>query len=277
MNTKKYTLAIPILMMILAVSGCGSGQTLSPISTPTSTNTPIPPTATPTNTPIPPTPTITAIPGSNEPVVIGDFNFKISTVDLTDKGYYGLVPYPMTPDQTVLVVEVTLISGDLGNLSKLEVWVTDEQGNQTNLGTALSIDSKNQVVWLFPVAKTGHSFFLHFSTGEVIDLSSLLPNAISTPLQTAAPAVLSSALTTWNEIPIMPGATTGLESGGGYAFFTNASQTEITTYYEQELAKLGWTLVPDPTQLNFTKGSSFLNIMVSASGDEYLVAIGLAK
>ena len=192
MNSKQHGLAILILMMILAISGCGPRQTLSPTSTPALTNTPIPPTATSTNTPIPPTPTITAIPGSNEPVVIGGINFKISTVDLNDKGYYGLVPSSITPDQTVLVVEVTLISGDLGNLSKLKVWLTDEQGNQTNLGSALSVESKNQFIWLFPVAKTGHSFFLHFSSGEVIDLSSLLPNAISTPLQTAAPAVLSS-------------------------------------------------------------------------------------
>jgi hypothetical protein len=81
----------------------------------------------------------------------------------------------MTADQTVLAVEVTLITGDLGNLSQLKVWVTDEQGNQTNSGTTLSVDSKNQVIWLFPVAKTAHSFLLHFPSGQTIDLSPLLP------------------------------------------------------------------------------------------------------
>lgn len=184
MNTKRCALAILALVMILAILGCGLGQMFSPASTPTPTNTPLPPTAaatntpiplTATNTPIPPTPTITAIPGSKAPVVIGEFNLSISTVDLNDKGFNGLAPYPMTADQTVLAVEVTLISGDLENLSDLKVWVVDEQGNQTNSGATLSVASKNQVIWLFPVAKTSHSFFLHFPSGEVIDLSLLLP------------------------------------------------------------------------------------------------------
>ena len=115
------------------------------------------------------------MPGSKEPVVIGDFNLKISTVDLNDKGYKGMAPYPMTADQTVLAVEVSLISGDLGNLSTLKVWVIDEQGNRTDSGTTLSVESKNQITWLFPVPKTSHSFFLHFPSGEGIDLTPLLP------------------------------------------------------------------------------------------------------
>jgi hypothetical protein len=126
-------------------------------------------------TPPPPSkPTATAIAGSNNPIAIGDFNLKISTVVLSDKGYNGMAPYPMTADQTVLAVEVSLISGDLGNLSKLEIWITDEGGNQTKSGSTLSMDAKNQVVWLFPVARTSHSFFLHFPSGEAIDLSPLL-------------------------------------------------------------------------------------------------------
>jgi hypothetical protein len=186
MNTKQLALPILILVMILAISGCGSGKSSTPTIPPTSINTPIPPaavstdtpiptTALPTDTPIPPTPTITAMPGSKDPVVIGDFNLQISTVDLNDKGYKGMVPYPMTADQTVLAVEVSLLSGDFGNLSTLKVWVIDEQGNRTDSGTTLSVESKNQIVWLFPVPKTSHSFFLHFPNGEVIDLTPLFP------------------------------------------------------------------------------------------------------
>ncbi len=175
MNTKRRALTILILAASLATFGCGLGGIVGPTSTPASTNTPIPPAATTTNTPIPPTPTIAAIPGSKEPVIIGDFNLSISTVDLNEKGFNGMAPYPMTADQTVLAVEVILISGDLGNLSHLDVWVTDEAGNRTDSGTTLSADSKNQVVWLFPVPKTAHSFFLHFPSGEVIDLAPLLP------------------------------------------------------------------------------------------------------
>ena len=167
-------------LTLLLLFGCSPQPTLipspiPPTSTPIQhTSTPIP-IATSTNTPIPSTPTIAAIPGSKEPIVIGDFNLKISTVDLNDKGLNGMVPYAMTADQTVLVVEVSLISGDLGNLSYLEVWVTDEQGNQTNTPDTLEVPTKNQVIWLFAVAKTGHLFFLHFPSGEVIDLSPLLP------------------------------------------------------------------------------------------------------
>jgi hypothetical protein len=127
-----------------------------------------------TDTTPPLKPTATAISGSNNPVTIGNFNLEISTVVLSDKGYNGMAPYPITADQTVLAVEVSLISGDLGNLSKLDVWVTDEGDNQTKSGSTLSIDSKKQVVWLFPVAKTSHLFFLYFPSGEAIDLSPLL-------------------------------------------------------------------------------------------------------
>ena len=96
-------------------------------------------------------------------------------MDLNDKGYNGMAPYPMTADQTVLAVEVSLVSGDLGNLSGQKLWVIDEQGNRTDSGTTLSVESKNQVIWLFPVPKTSHAFFLHFPSGEVIDLSPLMP------------------------------------------------------------------------------------------------------
>jgi hypothetical protein len=175
MNTKHRAMAIFILATSLVIFGCALGGIIGPTSTPASTNTPVPPAVTATETPIPATPTMAAIPGSNEPITVGDFNLSISTVSLSDAGFNGMAPYPMTDDQTVLAVEVTLISGDLEKLSKLEVWVTDETGNRTDSGTTLSIDSKNQVVWLFPVAKTAHSFLLYFPSGEVIDLSPLLP------------------------------------------------------------------------------------------------------
>ena len=175
MNIKRRVMAIFVLVASLATFGCGLGGLIGPTPTPVSTNTPIPPTSTATNTPIPATPTVAAIPGSNEPITIGDFNLSITTMVLDDKGYNGMAPYPMTADQTVLAVEVTLISGDLATLSKLGAWVTDEANNRTDSGATLSVDAKNQVIWLFPVAKTAHSFLLHFPSGEVIDLAPLLP------------------------------------------------------------------------------------------------------
>jgi hypothetical protein len=174
MITKQRTIAIFIAAMILGTTACRLGEAFTPPA-PTSTNTPILPVATSTNTPIPPTPTIVVIQGSNDPIVIGDFNLNISTVELNEKGFNGMAPYPMTADQTVLAVEVTLISGDLEKLSSLTLWVNDGQGNRTDSGATLSTESKNQVVWLFPVAKTSDSFILHFPSGEIIALAPLLP------------------------------------------------------------------------------------------------------
>lgn len=175
MNTKYCAMVFFVLAASLITFGCGLGGLIGSTATPAPTNTPIPPTATATNTPIPATPTIAAIPGSNQPIVIGDFNLTITTVDLNEKGFNGLAPYPMTADQTVLAVEVTLNSGDLEQLSHLKAWVMDDAGNRTDSGTTLSVAAKNQVIWLFPVLKTAHSFLLYFPSGEVIDLTPLLP------------------------------------------------------------------------------------------------------
>jgi hypothetical protein len=52
MNTKHWAITILLLVMSLAVSGCGAGQLFGPAKTPTPTPTPTPTsTATPANTP----------------------------------------------------------------------------------------------------------------------------------------------------------------------------------------------------------------------------------
>jgi hypothetical protein len=178
MHKKHRAVILSLLVMSLAIFGCGLGGIIGPTPTaPAPTNTPLPPTAaaTATNTPIPATPTVAPIPGSKEPLLIGGMNLSISTVVLSDEGYNGMAPYPMTDDQTVLAVEVILISGELETLSQLGVWVMDEAGNRTDPGTTLSAEDKHQVVWMFPVAKTAQSFLLYFPGGEVIDLAPLLP------------------------------------------------------------------------------------------------------
>jgi hypothetical protein len=175
MQTKRRAMVLLVLVASLTIFGCGLGGMIGPTPTPAPTHTPITPTVTATNTPIPATPTMASIPGSMEPMVIGDFNFSFTTVVLSDEGLHGMAPYPMTADQTVLGIEVNLISGDLDQLSQLDIWITDEAGNRTDSGTTLTAESQNQVTWLFPVAKTSHSFFLNFPSGEVIDLAPLLP------------------------------------------------------------------------------------------------------
>jgi len=172
---------VPVLFVLLATLACGLGPVATPTPAPVATqppqapavptDTPLPP----TETPIPPTPTVAAIPATNQPIDIGAFNLTITEVVLNEKGYNGLAPYPMTADQTVLTVVITLNSGDLAALSQLEAFVTDEGSNQTKIGAGMSVDSKNQIIWMFPVLKTARTFILHFPSGEALDLSPLLP------------------------------------------------------------------------------------------------------
>src|SRR5574340_519155 len=49
-------------------------------------------------------------------------------------------------------------------------------------------------------------------------------------------------LTEWEGFPIMPGAIAGDGDSTGYAYIIDASVEEIQAYYDEELAKLGWTL-----------------------------------
>ena len=159
---------------------CKAWEALLPCGKP---STPALPTATATDTPLPPTPTSAPLLASDQPVAIGDFNLSLSSVDLSDQGFNGMVPANLTADQTVLTVVTTLNSGSFPDLSRLKVWVTDESSNRTDSGATLSVESKGQVIWLFPVRRTAGSFNLHFPSGEVIDLSPLLParTAMATP------------------------------------------------------------------------------------------------
>ena len=125
------------------------------------------------DTPVPLT-QAAAIPASKEPMVIGDFELSFSNVTISENGFNGWVPANKTADDTVLTVEVLLISGDLKKLSSMKLSVTDDQGKRSESGTTLSVNDKNQVIWLIPVAKTARSFTLHFPSGEAVDLSPLL-------------------------------------------------------------------------------------------------------
>jgi len=65
---------------------------------------------------------------------------------------------------------------------------------------------------------------------------------------------------------------------GDYQFTINASPTVITTYYQQEMAKLGWKLRPEmmasiPTDLAFSKGNAYEFFKIIPEGDFNIVAI----
>jgi hypothetical protein len=64
-----------------------------------------------------------------------------------------------------------------------------------------------------------------------------------TPSAPVLPMPSGEPLTEWEGIPVMPNAIAGDGDSQGYSFTVNASAEEIQTFYENELAKLGWTLL----------------------------------
>ena len=92
-------------------------------------------------------------------------------------------PAGMAADETVLTVEIKVLSGDPDTVAKtdgeFDVWTTDISGrrNSTRAGTSTRTgDSKIIAIkWLFGVAKSSESLYLHFPGGVTVDLSPLLP------------------------------------------------------------------------------------------------------
>jgi len=159
-----------LMLVVLLLAGCGGAP-----AEPTSTPTPIPPTSTPT-----PIPTPTAIPASETPFTVGGFQLQITSVSL---GTAMFAPAGMAGDETVLTVEVKVLSGNPEIVAKtdgeFDVWTTDDSGrrNSSRAATATTTgDGKiHAIQWLFGVAKSSESLYLHFPGGVTVDLSPLLP------------------------------------------------------------------------------------------------------
>jgi hypothetical protein len=175
--------AVPVILLAVLLSsmslGCAANSATpipTPEPTPTATPTPTPtPTEVPTPTPTPtPTPAPAAIPASHDAITVGAFTIKITKVSLSANGMSGFVPTGMTADETVLIVQATLVSGGkLDDLAQVQAWSTDETGRRYDGGT-LSIAAQNSVIWTYAVPKTSTAFRWWFPSGEVIDLSPLL-------------------------------------------------------------------------------------------------------
>jgi hypothetical protein len=170
----------------LLLIGC-SGKPVQPIATlipPTTT--PIPPTVTPTTRPTP-----TAIPGSNNPMTVGNFGFQISEVRIADtinnipggsvsnyKGTLvmtanGLVPQDAIPGDVLLMIFITLQTGD--NQSFLDSDLKIIEGDSIKSAvTILTEDQKDHIVWVYDVKPSSKSFLLIFPNNEMIDLTPLV-------------------------------------------------------------------------------------------------------
>jgi len=167
-----------LMLSVLILAGCG-GESAEPTSTPTR----IPPTDIPTpsatDTPTP-VPAPSAIPGSETPFTVGGVQLQITSVSL---GTAMFAPAGMAEDETVLTVEIKVLSGNPDIVAKtdgeFDVWTTDnsERRNSTRAATSTRTgDGKiHAIEWLFGVAKSSESLYLHFPGGVTVDLSPLLP------------------------------------------------------------------------------------------------------
>jgi len=109
---------------------------------------------------------------------IGDFNIVLHDVQITDIGWnpFGL------DSNLALVVNVTETTGKLDELSAIDVWFTDNQGNKlANQATEKGVDLTGTPTfsWNLWVSNTADGYFIHFPTGEVIDLTPLINYLVS--------------------------------------------------------------------------------------------------
>jgi hypothetical protein len=85
----------------------------------------------------------------------------------------------MGQDETILAVNLSVISGDVEKVSTcrgdVDVWVTDENGRRNSSRAATTFRNSEgnitSIQWLFAVPKSSTSFCLNFPGGEVLDLA----------------------------------------------------------------------------------------------------------
>lgn len=181
MKQGRLTIFLLITLFVgLVLSGCQSAQ-----SQLTEVPTPVPPTATaflPTATLIPPTltpvlptltPTQTIILASDQPIKIGNYSILLNNVRLEDIGWNPLG----LASNLAFIVGVEEESGKIDELVSLGVWFTDDQGVKfeniaSETGTNyLGVKTLSWNIWINEPAK---GYFMHFPSGEVIDLTALL-------------------------------------------------------------------------------------------------------
>jgi len=94
-----------------------------------------------------------------------------------------------------------------------------------------------------------------------------------TPSQPVLPIPSGKPASQWGSIPIMSKAIAGDGDSSGYSFTINASVDEIQSFYEKELAKLGWNLLAsgagttDAVILIFMKDGGTLSVSIIPQQD----------
>ena len=183
MKSVRFSILIWLITIAtIFLSGC-QAQAPIPTATPSQAPTAIPATETqtptkvlPTETPIP-LPSATSTPavlnGAEQPIIIQDYSIVIVYNGLIDIGYNP------TGGSSTMALNFTVSeeSGKLDEISALNALITDSQGNWINTSFAESgTNYKGEFTLnynIFAVDETG-SYYLHFPTGEMIDLTPLI-------------------------------------------------------------------------------------------------------
>lgn len=191
MDLKNRSFRIFVLFVIL-LAGCSGEAPVQPTATvPPPTATTIP-TLAPSSTPLPTLiPTPTAIPGSNETVTVGDFQFQITDVKISDTldisegslvmnvkgdlvmGANGWLPKDATPGNKLLMIHTSLQSDNTQSFIDSNLQILEE-GSSKDTVVVLTQDQENNVIWVYDVNPSSRYFLFVFPDGASIDLSPLL-------------------------------------------------------------------------------------------------------
>ncbi len=83
----------------------------------------------------------------------------------------------------------------------------------------------------------------------------------------------------WNEIPIMPQATAGAESGTMYGFEANVTADDVVAFYSTQLPPLGWneefSMPAETPIIFFTKDGRSLTITITPAAEGVTVLLVL--
>ena len=139
--------------------------------------------------------TTTVVLATEPSIVAGEYEFAVTGAGIVPAvpmgGGLGMVPTDFGAGDQVLLVEFGLLSGDPAGFAALEIMATDGEGldssvflaNGTNLESTTMIGSDAQYEyasgtthsWAYAVPGTTTGLALVFPSGEVVDLSPILP------------------------------------------------------------------------------------------------------
>jgi hypothetical protein len=111
---------------------------------------------------------------------VGSYKLRITSVTF---GSSAFAPSDMAESDTVLTVEVEVVSGDPQVVAQSEgefdVWITDAAGTKSSARATTSTGTGDSdilaVQWLFGVPQSSRQLYLNFPSGVKVDLTPLLP------------------------------------------------------------------------------------------------------